>query len=156
NRYVLQILIALNRIGETGELLRQELAQAPSAAKAAVLSALPQLYGRASDKALAVKVVEAALADTLTHPAIGPVAWVSLGRLRLAAGDKDGALAAAREAQALDTASESAAQLGLELMDAGMLQAEALVIQTLSKQPLPELRMAYARMLLGLQRYADA
>lgn len=29
NRYVLQILIALNRIGETSDLLRQELAQAP-------------------------------------------------------------------------------------------------------------------------------
>ena len=156
NRYVLQILVALNRIGETPSLLRQELAQSPPRAKAATLAALPQMYGRASDKALAAKVVETALVDELAHPATGPVAWVSLGRLRLAAGDKAGALDAARRAQALDDASEPAAQLALELMEEGNLEAEPLVVQALAKQPVPELRMAYARVLLGLQRYPDA
>ena len=58
NQYVLQILIALNRIAETPELLRQELAQASPRSKASALASLPQLYGRASDKALAAKVVE--------------------------------------------------------------------------------------------------
>lgn len=156
NRYVLQILVALNRIGETPDLLRQELAQSPPRAKASTLAALPQMYGRASDKALAAKVVEAALVDELAHPATGPAAWVSLGRIRLAAGDKSGALDAARKAQALDNASEGAAQLALELMEEGTLEAEALVTQALTKLPVPELRMAYARVLLGLQRYPDA
>ena len=156
NRYVLQILVALNRIGETPDLLRQELAQSPARAKATLLTALPQMYGRASDKALAAKVVEAALVDELAHPATGPLAWVSVGRLRLAAGDKIGALDAARKAQTLDDASESAAQLALELMTEDMRDAEPLVIQALRKQPVPELRMAYARVLLGLQRYPDA
>lgn len=156
NRYVLQILVALNRIGETPALLRQELAQSPPRAKAATLTSLPQMYGRASDKALAAKTVEAALIDELAHPATGPVAWVSLGRLRQAAGDKTGALEAARRAQALDDASEPAAQLALELMEDSTPQAEPLVLQALSKQPVPELRMAYARVLLGLQRYPDA
>lgn len=156
NRYVLQILVALNRIGETSDLLRQELAQSPPRSKAAMLTALPQMYGRASDKALAAKVVEAALANELTNPATGPEAWVSLGRLRLAAGDKSGALDAARKAQALDAGSESSAQLALELMDGGTPQAEPLVVQALSKQPVPELRISYARVLLGQQRYADA
>ena len=156
NRYVLQILIALNRIGETPGLLRQELAQSPPRTKAAMLAALPQMYGRASDKVLAASVVEAALADELSHPATGPVAWVSLGRLRLAAGDKAGALDAARKAQSLDDANEGAAQLALELMEDGTPEAEAIVLQTLGKQPVPELQMAYARVLLGLQRYPDA
>ncbi|CAN7257418.1 tetratricopeptide repeat protein [Acidovorax sp. LjRoot129] len=156
NRYVLQILVALNRIGETPDLLRQELAQSPPRAKASTLAALPQMYGRASDKTLAAKVVEAALVDELAHPATGPVAWVSLGRIRLAAGDKSGALDAARKAQALDNASEGAAQLALELMEEGTPEAEALVTQALTKLPVPELRMAYARVLLGLQRYPDA
>ena len=66
------------------DLLRQELAQAPPRTKAATLAALPQMYGRASEKVLAAKVVESALVDELAHPATGPVAWVSLGRLRLA------------------------------------------------------------------------
>lgn len=156
NRYVLQILVALNRIGETPELLRQELAQSTARAKASTLSALPQMYGRAGDKALAAKVVEAALVDELAHPATGPVAWVSLGRLRLAAGDKSGALLAAQRAQALDSANEGAARLALELMEEGTPEAEPLVTQALAKQPVPELRMAYARVLLELQRYPDA
>jgi len=156
NRYVLQILVALNRIGETPDLLRQELAQSPPRAKAASLSALPQMYGRASDKALAAKVVEQALVDELTNPATGPAAWVALGRLRLAAGDKGGALNAARKAQDLDNASEDAARLALELLDDSVPEAEPIVIQALTKQPVPDLRMAYARVLLGLQRYPDA
>jgi len=156
NRYVLQILVALNRIGETPDLLRQELAQSPPRAKAASLSALPQMYGRASDKALAAKVVEQALVDELTNPATGPAAWVALGRLRLAAGDKGGALNAARKAQDLDNASEDAARLALELLDDSVPEAEPIVIQALAKQPVPDLRMAYARVLLGLQRYPDA
>jgi len=156
NRYVLQILVALNRIGETPDLLRLELALSPPRSKAAMLSALPQVYGRASDKALAAKVVEAALVNELTNPATGPVAWVALGRLRLAAGDKAGALEAARKAQALDVGSESSAQLALELLDDGSSEAEPLVVQALARQPVPELRMAYARVLLGQQRYADA
>ncbi|MFT4243722.1 MAG: tetratricopeptide repeat protein [Acidovorax sp.] len=156
NRYVLQILIALNRIGETPALLRQELAQSPPRTKAATLAALPQMYGRASDKALAAKVVETALVDELAHPATGPVAWVSLGRLRLAAGEKAGALDAARRAQTLDDASEPAAQLALELLEDGTPEAEPLVTQALARQPVPELRMAYARVLLGLQRYPEA
>lgn len=156
NRYVLQILIALNQISETPELLRQELAQSPPRAKASTLAALPQMYGRASDKILAAKVVEAALVDELAHPATGPLAWASLGRIRLAAGDKLGALEAARRAQALDNASEDAARLALDLMEENTLEAEPLVTQALAKQPTPELRMGYARVLLGLQRYPDA
>jgi tetratricopeptide (TPR) repeat protein len=156
NRYVLQILIALNRIGETPALLRQELAQSPARAKASTLAALPQMYGRASDKALAAKVVAEALVDELAHPATGPIAWVSLGRVRLAAGDKTGALDAARSAQTLDNANEGAARLALELMEENTPDAEPLVVQALAKQPVPELRLAYARVLLGLQRFPDA
>lgn len=156
NRYVLQILVALNRIGETPELLREELAQSPVRTKASIIAALPQMYGRASDKALAAQVVETALVDELAHPATGPVAWTSIGRIRLAAGDKTGALEAARKAQGLDKASDSAAQLALDLMEEGSAQAEALVTEALAQQPSPELRMAYARVLLGQQRYADA
>lgn len=156
NRYVLQILIALNRIGETPALLRQELAQSPPRAKAATLAAIPQMYGRASDKALAARVVSEALVDELSNPATGPIAWISLGRLKLAAGDKAGALDAARKAQSLDVGNEGAARLALELMEENAPEAEPMVTQALSKQPVPELRLAYARVLLGLQRLPDA
>lgn len=156
NRYALQILIALNRIAETPQLLKQELAQSPPRAKAATLQAIPQLYGRASDKALAASVVEQALADELIHPAAGPLAWTAVGRMQFAAGNKSAALKAAREAQTLDPLSDGAALLSLQLLDDGVADAEPLVARYLAGQPVPEIRMAYVRTLLGLQRYADA
>lgn len=156
NRYTLQILIALNRIEETPELLRQELAQMPNASRAAALSAIPQLYGRAGDKALAARVVEQGLSAELLHPATGPVAWTSLGRMRLAAGDKGGALEAARRALALDSANEGATLLLLELMEEGVGEAETSVTAQLARNSAPDLRTAYARVLLGQQRYAAA
>lgn len=72
NRYVLQILIALNRIEETSDLLKQELAQSPASDKAMTLQAIPQLYGRATDKTVAVKVVEQALSDQAHQSSFGP------------------------------------------------------------------------------------
>ena len=156
NRYMLQILIALNRIGETAGLLQQELAQSPARAKVILLSALPQMYGRASDKALAAQVVERALVEEFAQATTGPIAWVSLGRLRLAAGDKNGALDAARNAQAMDKTHEGAARLALALMAEGTAQAESLVATALATRPAPELRMDYARVLLEQQRSPDA
>src|SRR6218665_1160824 len=159
NRYLLPILVALTRIRETPGLVRQELEQSSARDKLATLSALPRMYERASDKALVAKVAEQALADELGNPATGSAAWVSLGRLRLAAGDKSGALDAAHKAQELDNASEGAVQLALELMQENIAQAEPIVLRALAKQAvprLPEWRMAYARVLAGLQRNQDA
>ncbi|RYF07145.1 MAG: tetratricopeptide repeat protein [Comamonadaceae bacterium] len=156
NRYVLQILIVLNRIGETGELLKQELAQSPAPARIATIQALPQLYGRASDKQLAAAIVEQALATELTHPAVGPMAWTTIGRMRLAAGSKPGALEAVKQAQALDATSDGAALLAMLLLEEGYADAEPFLARYLAGKPLAEIRMAYARTLLDLQRYADA
>ncbi|RYE41419.1 MAG: tetratricopeptide repeat protein [Hyphomicrobiales bacterium] len=156
NRYVLQILIVLNRIGETGELLKQELAQSPPTVRIATIQALPQLYGRASDKKLAATIVEQALANDLTHPAVGPTAWTTIGRMRLAADSKPGALEAVKQAQALDATNDGAALLAMLLVEEGYSDAEPLLARYLAGKPLPEIRMAYARALLDLQRYTDA
>lgn len=156
NRYVLQILIALNRIQETGDLLKQELAQAPAQDRLLTLQAIPQLYGRASDKSAATAIVEKALADQLQNPAAGPVAWTTIGRMRLAAGDRKGALEAARQAQAQEASLDSAALLALQLLEAGEAQAEPLVVRYMAGKPQPQIRMAYAGVLLNLQRFAEA
>ncbi|SFE30039.1 tetratricopeptide repeat protein [Paracidovorax konjaci] len=156
NRYVLQILIALNRIEETADLLKQELAQSPAKDKLLTLQAIPQLYGRATDKAAAAAVVEKALAEQLENPAAGPIAWATLGRMRLAAGDRKGALEAARKSQAQDASLDTSALLALQLVEEGEANAEPLVARYLAGTPRPEIRMAYARVLLGLQRYTEA
>lgn len=156
NRYLLRILVALNRISETAQPLRQELANSPTRDNIANIRALPLLYARASDKALAARVVRQALESELNHPAIGPVAWVTIGRMYFAADDKARTLEAAGNALAQDPGEEGAAMLALQLMEAGVAEAEPLLTRYLAGKPLPEVRMAYARVLLESQRLNDA
>ncbi len=156
NRFLLQILIALNRIDETPDLLQQELAASTPRTRIATIQALPQLYGRASDKAQATAVVEKALADELTNPAVAPSAWITIGRMRLASGDKAGALEAARRASELEPTNDGAALLALLLMESGVKDAEALLKPYFAGTPIPEIRMTYARVLLEAQRFAEA
>jgi predicted Zn-dependent protease len=156
NRYVLQILIALNRIADTAEPLKTDLALADAKDRSAVLAIIPRAYSRVSDKKLAAAVVEQALADYLAQPAMAPAAWTTIGRMRMAAGDNAGALDAARRGQASSTTAEGPVLLALELMDPKLPQAETIVKKYLEGKPLPELRMGYARALLDTQRYAEA
>lgn len=156
NRYVLQILLALNRIQDTVEPLKTEIALADAKDRPAVLAAIPRTYGRAGDKKAAAAVVEQALADHLASPATGAAAWSAIGRLRLAAGDSAGALEAGRRGQALNARAEGPALLALELMEAKTPQAEPLVRKYLEDKPLPEIRMGYARVLLDAQRHSEA
>jgi tetratricopeptide (TPR) repeat protein len=156
NRYVLQILLALNRVAESAEPLKAELALTDPKERGATLGAIPRLYARVSDKKLAANTVEQALSEVLAQQATAAAAWTTVGRVRLAAGDEDGALDAAKRAQAADPRSETPALLGLELMDPKLPQAEDIVRRYLEGSPLPELRMGYARALLDAQRYAEA
>ena len=156
NRYVLQILLALNRVADSAEPLQAELALADPRERIAVLNAIPRFFARVSDKQLAASVVEQALADALADPATSPAAWSTLGRLRLAAGDSAGALEAARRGQAANPAAEAPVVLALELMDPKLPQAEPLVRKYLEGNPVPEIRMGYARALIDAQRYSEA
>jgi tetratricopeptide (TPR) repeat protein len=156
NRYVLQILLALNRVAEAAEPLRTEVALAPAPERTAVLATLPRLFARVSDKKLAASIAEQALADNLSQPATGGAAWGTVGRLRLAAGDTAGALDAARRGQQVAPTSEFPALLALELMDPRQPQAEAVVKRYMDGKPEPEMRMGYARALLEAQRYGEA
>ncbi len=156
NRYVLQILLALNRLEDTAAPLRRELALSPMAERPAVLAAVPATYARANDKSLAAKVVQEALADVLMAPATAGPAWAAIGRMRLAAEDRPGALQAAQRGLAADQQALPPALLALELMAPNMPAAEQLVLQHLRSNDSPELRMAYSRALLDENRLAEA
>jgi tetratricopeptide (TPR) repeat protein len=156
NRYVLQILLALNRVADSAPALKTELALASPEDRDSVLATVPRIYSRVSDKKAAADVIEKALADYLAQPASGAPAWTAVGRMRLAAGDNAGAVDAAQRAQAINPQSEAPALLALELMDPKLPQAEVLVRRYLAGKPLPELRMGYARALLDAQRYSEA
>jgi tetratricopeptide (TPR) repeat protein len=156
NRYVLQILVALNRVADSAEPLKTDLALADPKERAAVLSLIPRIYSRVSDKKLAATVVEQALSEYLSQQPLAAAAWTTVGRMRLAAQDNAGALEAARRGQAAAPTAEGPVLLALELMDPKLPQAEPVVRKYIDGKPLPELRMAYARALLDAQRYAEA
>lgn len=156
NRYVLQILVALNRVPESAEPLKSDLALADAKDRPALITAIPRNYARVTDKKQAATVVEQALAGYTSGPATGPAAWTTIGRMRLAAGDTPGALDAVKRGQAINPRAEGPALLALEMMDPKLPEAETLVRKYMDGQPLPELRMGYARALLDANRYPEA
>ena len=156
HRFVLQLLLALNRVTESGEALKGHVAATPVAERSAVISLVPRLYARASDKKLAATIVEQALADALAQPATAAAAWTAVGRMRLGAADTAGAIDAATRGQAAAPAEEGPVLLALDLLAPHLPQAEAIVRRYLEGKPLPVVRLAYARALLDAQRYADA
>jgi len=155
-RYQLQLLIGLNRPGDTVEPLRTLLKLTPAAERPAVISSLPRLFDRGTDKTQSAKRLEQVLQPSLAAPETRAAAQVALGRAWLAAGDNTKALELARSAHALDPTAESAALLGLELM-ASTPAAESIVTAHLQAKPASTpIRMVYARILSNAQRYADA
>ena len=157
NRYVLQILIALNRIGETAAPLQTGVELAPPVDRQLAISAIPPAYARVSDKRLASSTVEQALQPYLSNPATAGSAWTTVGRMRLAAGDTAGALQAAKTGQLADARYEGPALVALELMDPKLPEAEDLVKKYLADaNALPDIRMGYARALLDALRNAEA
>jgi tetratricopeptide (TPR) repeat protein len=157
-RIELQILIALNRIGETAELLRAEVAATSQVERPLLMAVIVRNYSRATDKKLAASVVEQALVDELKKPATGGLAWATVGRMRLNAGDTSGALDAAFKGQQIDPASDAPAALALEMIDPGQPLAEPIVTRYLAGNPKasPDLRIAYARALVENRRYTDS
>ncbi|APW44682.1 hypothetical protein RS694_04320 [Rhodoferax saidenbachensis] len=156
NRYLLQILIGLNKIPETLEPIRRDLAGMAPKDRPSAIALLPRYFARATDRKLAATVVEQALAGELASTATGPVAWSAIGTLRYLASDIDGAIEATRRGAALNAKAEEPILLALGLMDTKNPAAEAILRKYLDGKPLPELRMAYARKLLDAQRYPEA
>ena len=157
-RYVLQILIALNRIQDTLEPLKKTIDLAAANDRIAAISAIPRAYARVSDKKLASTVIETALSAYVSNPATAATAWTTIGRTRLAAGDMPGALNAAQKGHEADITGEGPIFVALELMSPKIPAAEALVKKYLASnpKPAPEVRMAFARALLDAQRYGEA
>ena len=156
NRYVLQILIGLNRVSDTLEPLKRELTSSTGKERIAAISLLPRYFARVTDKALAAQQAEQALAPDLGTKATGPAAWAAVGMLRLSAANPSGATDAAQRGAALDSQSDEIAILALNLMEAKVAEAEPLLRKYLAEKPMPELRMAYGRKLIDSARYAEA
>ncbi len=156
NEYVLQILVGMNQISETLEPLKQAVALAEPKDRAGVLAGIAHHFSHVPDKKLAATVVERALADYLSSATLGAAAWATVGRLRLEAGETDGALEAIGKGLAIDPKALAPALLAVSMMNPTTPQAESIVKAQLKVHPAPELRMQYARALLQAKRYDEA
>jgi tetratricopeptide (TPR) repeat protein len=156
NRYQFQILLGLNKIADTQEPLKRELASLAPAERALAIHLVPRYFARTTDKKLAALVVEKALASELGNRTTGPVAWAAIGTLRLQADDVDGALDAARRGVALDPQSEDVVLLAVALLGPKAPGAQAMVRKYLDGKPTADVRMAYARHAINTQRYDEA
>ena len=164
-RFVVQILIAMNRTDQTAQAVSDYLAlffahtTSDVAKRDDALASIADIFSRASDKSAAARVVELALSSYLSNPATAVTAWTALGRVRLAADDSSGALDAARQAQALQPNAPEPALLALALMGPKVPLAESIVKTYLNDPahpPKPEIRLLYARALLSNARFAEA
>ena len=160
-RFVLQILLALNRVQEAGPVLRSLLERSSPTERNDALNDIPQTFARVTDKARALAVVREALSSMLKKREHAPAAWTTLGRMELAANQLPQSLVSARQGHQANPASPFPALLALELLERGLPEAEALVRRHLQVSPetppgMPPVALTYARILLDLQRYADA
>lgn len=161
DRFVLQILLALNRVGETGPVLRELLQSTPAASRDDAINAIPQAFARASDKSQALAAVKDGLAPFMNQPAHGASAWTTLGRMELLNDRPAAAVDAARRGHAIDPASPYPALLAVELLERGESEAEPVIRQQIdaARSNGPRdlgVAISYARALLDLQRLRDA
>ena len=74
SRYVLQILLALNRVEEAGKALTVSIHELPLDEQPGAIASVPRLFGVVQDKALAADVVEKALTQAFTQKATSAAA----------------------------------------------------------------------------------
>lgn len=160
-RFELQILLALNRLDETGPVLKALVMGIKGDEQVTTINSIPNIYANVKDKAKAVRTVRGAFTGVTWIPAAAVAFQTSLGRMALAAGDLTGALQATQEAHRLDPAADWPAMLALGLLEQGQDTAEPMVrshaTATANKtQQTHTVALAYARVLLNLERWADA
>ena len=155
-RYQVQLLVALNRAGESLEPLSELLRLTPAAQRPALIGALPGFFARTADRKAAAELLGQVLKPSLDDPITRSAANVALGRSWLATRDTEKALDLARRAHAAEPASDGPALLALEMLP-GTPAAEAVITGYLAAKPTDAgLRLLYVRSLAGSQRYAEA
>jgi tetratricopeptide (TPR) repeat protein len=156
HRYLVQLLIALNRPQETIEPLQSLLKLTPDAERANLIMSLPRFFSRLQDRQQVAGLLEQVLKPYADAPATRAAVHVALGRAWMIAPDTAKALELARQAQAQDPASEAPVVLALEMLPS-TLAAESIVNDYLKTNPQNNsVRMMYARVLANSQRYGDA
>lgn len=156
NRYLLQILLALNRIEEAGKALAVSINELPTEEQSAAIGSIPRLFGQIKDKNLSADVVTKALAQALNKPQTASAAWTTIGRMRRDAGQITLAVNAAMKGHTADSKAPGPIVLALSLLVSDKSTLKPMVDAAMKTEVSPELRLGYAQTLVALQLYPDA
>lgn len=156
NRYILQILLALNRIDEAGQALASSIDELPVSEKQGAIISIPRVFARVSDKAQAARVVENALQRSLAQKGLEATAWTTIGRMRRDAQQMQQAIEAALKGHAADPQAQGPLILGLSLLPSGSADIRRMLDEAMRGPVSPEMRLSYARSLIALQAQSDA
>ena len=156
NRYILQILLALNRVEEAGQALTVSIHDLPVTEQNGAIASVPRIFSPLQDKKHAADVVEKALHRALVQAKTAASAWTTIGRMRRDAGQTGLAIQAAIKGRAADQAAPGPIILGLSLMGNADPGLQNMLEEAMQGQALPELRLGYARTLIALQQYSQA
>jgi Flp pilus assembly protein TadD len=150
NRYILQILLALNRVEEAGQALRASIFSLPLQEQSAAIGSIPRVFSRVQDKNFAAKVVEQALSAAIQNPDTAATAWTTIGRMKREAGEIQPAAEAARAGHAANGKAPGPIMLALSLLNVVPSEVQPMITRYMAGDALPDLRLGYARSLIDL------
>lgn len=151
-----QILIALGRTNEIAEALRNLIQLTPAPQQPQVITNLPRIVSRLSDKQASARIIDEATEPWRTRPKAQAEAWLASSEAWLRANQLDKAREGLQRAISLQPGLPTAGLLAVELMKQWP-DSEAIVRQQLQRPDASTVvRLAYARQLTLLQRYNDA
>ena len=156
HRYLIQLLVALNRSEESIEPLRSLIQLTAEADRPALIQSLPGFFSRTGDRARTPALVERVTQGWIDQPATRGASRVALARAWLGVPDNAKALPLLQQAHADDPANEPVAMLAAGLA-ASSPAAESIVTSYLRTRPESHgVRLNYVRVLTSAQRYGDA
>lgn len=156
NSYILQILLALNRIEEAGQALAVSIDELPVEDQRSAIVSIPRVFSRVTNKPLAAQVVEKALSHSLSHPSLQATAWTTIGRMRRDAQQWPLAIEAALKGHASEPQAQGPLILGLSLLPTGSAEIKVMLDEAMRGSVAPDLRLGYARSLIAVQDHGGA
>lgn len=156
HRYLIQLLVALNRADESIEPLRSLIQLTAEADRPALIQSLPGFFSRTGDRARTPALVERVTQGWIDQAATRSASRIALARAWLGVPDNAKALPLLQQAHADEPANEPVAMLAAGLA-ATVPAAETIVTSYLRAKPDSHgVRLNYVRVLTNAQRYGDA
>lgn len=155
-RYTIQILVGLNRLEETIEPLRADLAAYTGAERSAAIADVPRYFSRVADKKRASVVVQTALAPELARGKLTAAVWAAVGTMQAMAADPASALKSALNGARAEPGNRQVAQLALYLVQSEKSPVDDILDRFIAVRGAVDTGLAYVRRLVELGRTDEA